>query len=131
MSAPPAVAAPVELVRLPDPNPGAVFADLRARGIAALLCEGGPRLNRALLEAEVVDELFLTLAPLLTGDEDEPGIVAGGRSERAGPARAALGAPRWGRAFPALRRRLSSQSMTLRSSACAATIRRYPSHTIA
>jgi riboflavin biosynthesis pyrimidine reductase len=78
-SAPPPVAAPVELVRLPEPSPATVFADLRARGIAALLCEGGPTLNRALLEAEVVDELFLTLAPLLTGDEDEPAIVAGGR----------------------------------------------------
>jgi riboflavin biosynthesis pyrimidine reductase len=76
---PPPVAAPVELVRLPDPAPAAVLADLRARGIAALLCEGGPTLNRALLEAGVVDELFLTLAPLLTGDEDEPAIVAGGR----------------------------------------------------
>jgi riboflavin biosynthesis pyrimidine reductase len=52
---------------------------LRARGVGALLCEGGPTLNRALLEAGVVDELFLTLAPLLTGDESEPAIVAGGR----------------------------------------------------
>jgi riboflavin biosynthesis pyrimidine reductase len=76
---PPAVAAPVELVRLSDPAPAAALADLRARGIAALLCEGGPTLNRALLEAGLVDELFLTLAPLLTGDEDEPSIVAGGR----------------------------------------------------
>ena len=75
----PAVAAPVELVRLPDPALAAVLADLRARGVAALLCEGGPTLNRALLEARVVDELFLTLAPVLTGDEDEPAIVAGGR----------------------------------------------------
>jgi riboflavin-specific deaminase-like protein len=77
-AAPPEVAAPVELVRLPDPAPAAVLADLRARGIAALLCEGGPTLNRALLEAGVVDELFLTLAPLLTGDDHEPAIVSGG-----------------------------------------------------
>ena len=45
-------------------------ADLRARGIRALLCEGGPTLNRALLAAGVVDELFLTLAPLLAGNSD-------------------------------------------------------------
>ena len=32
-----------------DPTPRAVLADLRARGIRALLCEGGPTLNRALL----------------------------------------------------------------------------------
>jgi riboflavin biosynthesis pyrimidine reductase len=76
---PPAVAAPVELVRLPEPRPAAALADLRRRGIAALLCEGGPTLNRVLLEAGLVDELFLTLAPLLTGDESEPAIVAGGR----------------------------------------------------
>ena len=43
----------------------------------ALVCEGGPRLNRALLADGLVDELFLTLAPLLTGDE-EPRIVEGG-----------------------------------------------------
>jgi riboflavin biosynthesis pyrimidine reductase len=78
--APPAgVAAPVEVVVLDDPSPRAMLADLRRRGVRALLCEGGPRLNRALLEAGVVDELFLTLAPLLTGDETEPAIVAGGR----------------------------------------------------
>jgi riboflavin biosynthesis pyrimidine reductase len=76
---PPDVAAPVAIVRLEDPGPAAVLADLRARGVAALLCEGGPTLNRALLEAGVVDELFLTLAPLLTGDEAEPAIVSGGR----------------------------------------------------
>jgi riboflavin biosynthesis pyrimidine reductase len=75
----PDVAAPLELVRLPDPTPAAVLADLRARGIAALLCEGGPTLNRSLLEARVVDELFLTVAPLLTGDDGEPTIVTGGR----------------------------------------------------
>ena len=64
---PPAVAAPLEVVRLDDPEPAAVMRDLRARGVRALLCEGGPRLSRALLAAGVVDELFLTLASLLTG----------------------------------------------------------------
>jgi len=56
----------------------AVLADLRARGVERLLCEGGPTLNRALLAAGLTDELFLTLSPLVTGDESQPAIVAGG-----------------------------------------------------
>ena len=72
-----AVAAPLELVRLPEPTPAAALADLRARGVRALLCEGGPTLNRALLAAGLVDELFLTLAPLLAGTADAPRIVEG------------------------------------------------------
>jgi riboflavin-specific deaminase-like protein len=71
--------APVEVVRLADASPAAVLADLRARGIRALLCEGGPTLNRGLLAAGVVDELFLTVSPLLTGDPIEPTIVTGDR----------------------------------------------------
>ena len=65
-------AAPVEVVRLPDPTPAAMLADLRARGIAALLSEGGPTLNSALLAGGLVDELFLTIAPQITG---EPGAI--------------------------------------------------------
>jgi riboflavin biosynthesis pyrimidine reductase len=73
----PEVAAPVEVVRLPAPTPVAALADLRARGVRALLCEGGPTLSRALLAAGVVDELFLTLSPLLAGNTDAPRIVEG------------------------------------------------------
>jgi riboflavin biosynthesis pyrimidine reductase len=73
----PDVAAPVELVRLEDPTPAAALADLRARGIRALGCEGGPRLFGSLLAGGLVDELFLTLVPLLTG-ADETRIVEGG-----------------------------------------------------
>jgi riboflavin biosynthesis pyrimidine reductase len=87
---PPRVAAPVEVVRLDDPAPATVLADLRARGVRTLLCEGGPTLNRLLLDAGAVDELFLTVAPLVAGGEDEPAIVAGAPLEV--PARLAL---RW------------------------------------
>lgn len=73
----PRTAAPVEVVRLDDPDPPRVLADLRARGIRALLCEGGPTLNRPLLASGVIDELFLTLVPLLTADDGEPSIVSG------------------------------------------------------
>jgi len=79
--APPApeVAAPVEVVRLDECTPAAALADLRARGIRALLSEGGPTLFRAFLADGLVDELFLTLTPVITGDGHELSIVEGGR----------------------------------------------------
>ena len=73
----PPVAAAVEVLsgcELPD-----VLADLRARGVERLLCEGGPTLNRALLAAGLLDELFLTLSPIVAG-EDAPAIIAPGAS---------------------------------------------------
>ena len=76
-AAPPEIAAPLEVVRLADPAPAAALRDLRERGVRSLLCEGGPTLNRALLAAELVDELFLTLSPLLAGNRDAPRIVEG------------------------------------------------------
>jgi riboflavin biosynthesis pyrimidine reductase len=36
-------------------------------GIRSVLCEGGPTLNAAMLAEGVLDELFLTVAPLLAG----------------------------------------------------------------
>lgn len=45
----------------------AVLADLRARGLRRILCEGGPRLLGELLAVDAVDELALTLSPLLAG----------------------------------------------------------------
>lgn len=39
----------------------------RRFGITHVLCEGGPRLNSALLRTGLVDELCLTLAPVLVG----------------------------------------------------------------
>ena len=78
----PDVPAPVEVVVLEDPSPAAVLADLRVRGVLALGSEGGPTLLGSLVAAGLVDELFLTIAPCLTGDEAEPTIVAGGRLPR-------------------------------------------------
>ena len=80
---PPTTAAPVEVVRLDDPTPAAALADVRARGVRALLCEGGPRLLRALVADGLADELFLTIAPLLTGDAAEPSILAGAKLPQA------------------------------------------------
>jgi riboflavin biosynthesis pyrimidine reductase len=62
----------------------AALAELRARfDVRTLLCEGGPHLNAQLLRAGLVDELFLSLSPLLAGG-DPP---AGGEALRilAGP----------------------------------------------
>jgi riboflavin biosynthesis pyrimidine reductase len=51
---------------------------LRERyGVRSLLLEGGPTLLSAMLEAGLVDELFLTVAPVLTGGGSEPSIVEG------------------------------------------------------
>ncbi len=46
------------------------LAELRERfGVRTLLCEGGPHLNAQLLGAGLVDELFLSLAPILAGGD--------------------------------------------------------------
>lgn len=42
-------------------------AELRRRGLAQVLCEGGPRLFGSLTAAGLVDEVCLTVAPLLAG----------------------------------------------------------------
>lgn len=49
-------------------SPAAAVQALHERGLHRIVCEGGPRLNADLLDAEVVDELFLTIAPTLLGD---------------------------------------------------------------
>ncbi len=49
---------------------------LGERGAGSVLCEGGPSLNGGLAAAGLVDELCLTLAPLLVGG-DSRRIVAG------------------------------------------------------
>ena len=110
------MAAPVEVVRLAECTPAAALADLRARGIRALLSEGGPTLFRGFLAAGLVDELFLTLSPLITGDEAE----TGDRHRRAAPGARARSTLRWvlraeRRTVPALRNRpLASKSMVRR-----------------
>ena len=53
-----------------------LLRSLREEGVRALLCEGGPTLHGALQAAGLVDELFLTIAPKLTGG-GAPRIVEG------------------------------------------------------
>ena len=45
----------------------AMVAELHDRGLTQLLCEGGPHLFGALIAADLVDELCLTVSPLLAG----------------------------------------------------------------
>jgi riboflavin biosynthesis pyrimidine reductase len=73
----PDVAAPVEIVWLEPYSSAAALADLRARGVRALLSEGGPTLFRGLLGEGLVDELFLTLVPELTAGAGELRILPG------------------------------------------------------
>jgi riboflavin biosynthesis pyrimidine reductase len=61
-------------------GPAELVGLLRDLGARLALCEGGPHLFSGLLEAGLVDELFLTLAPQLVGrgsDSRRLGLVQG------------------------------------------------------
>jgi riboflavin biosynthesis pyrimidine reductase len=59
-------------------DPAAAISALHARGHKRLLLEGGPHVIGSLLEAGAVDELFLTISPLLVGKQDtDLGLVEG------------------------------------------------------
>ena len=60
----------------------AMVAELHRRGATQLLCEGGPKLFGSLVEADLVDEVCLTISPLLVGGT--AGRIAAGGD---GPAR--------------------------------------------
>jgi riboflavin-specific deaminase-like protein len=66
---PPETPTPLQVVRHEERvDLTAALAHLRdEREVRALLCEGGPRLHSQLQAAGLVDELFLTVAPKLTG----------------------------------------------------------------
>lgn len=62
-------------------------------GVQTLLCEGGPRIYGAVIEAGVVDEEFLTLSPVLVGadqGQSRPGLVEGFALDPGNPLRAQL-----------------------------------------
>ncbi len=69
--------AAVRVVGVDRPDPTAALRLLaREFGVRRVLCEGGPTLNRDLLGAGVLDELFVTLAPKVVAG-DGPPLVAG------------------------------------------------------
>src|SRR2546422_1336745 len=60
----------------------AILGAIRAEGCHRVLAEGGPRLLATLMGDEVVDDLFLTLSPVLAGRRSDgggmrPGLVEG------------------------------------------------------
>ena len=67
-----------EVVRLPSPRPQPteILAELNSRGAAVVLSEGGPSFNGQLVDAGVIDELCLSVAPLVAGGAS-PRIVHG------------------------------------------------------
>ena len=92
---PPETATPVSVVRHQGRVDLAAALDLRAeRGVRAAALRGRAPLHGQLIEAGLVDELFVTHAPKLAGGEG-PGLVDGPARARAA-ARARL-APRAGR----------------------------------
>jgi riboflavin biosynthesis pyrimidine reductase len=74
-------------------DPAAAVGALRARGHEAILSEGGPHALGPLLEAGLVDELFLTVSPLLVGRDEGSvrlGLVEGADLVAGGPLTARL-----------------------------------------
>jgi len=61
------VAAGGDVVVLERLTPDLVLAELARRGLHQVLCEGGPMLFGSLVAADAVDELCLTISPLLAG----------------------------------------------------------------
>jgi riboflavin-specific deaminase-like protein len=63
------LAAVADVVRVGDDavDLDALLHHLAAEGVRRVLCEGGPSLNAALLAADLVDEVFLTVAPIALG----------------------------------------------------------------
>lgn len=59
-------------------DPAGILRVLRERyAVRSLLLEGGPHINAAFFAGGLVDELFLTVAPLLTGSDPPFPIIAG------------------------------------------------------
>ncbi|HWO47374.1 MAG TPA: dihydrofolate reductase family protein [Solirubrobacterales bacterium] len=58
----------------------ALLGSLREEGVRAVMCEGGPTLHGSLQAEGLVDEIFLTIAPKLSGGE-APRILEGALPE--------------------------------------------------
>lgn len=56
-----------DVVTMTRLTPNLILAELARRGLHRVLCEGGPTLHGELIAADAIDELCLTVAPLLAG----------------------------------------------------------------
>jgi 2,5-diamino-6-(ribosylamino)-4(3H)-pyrimidinone 5'-phosphate reductase len=56
---------------------GALMANLRSRGVRRLMVEGGATLNWSLIEAGLVDEIYIYTGPIIIGGESAPTLVDG------------------------------------------------------
>jgi len=64
----------------PSIDPVDALAAIRSEGHRVVLSEGGPSVIGGLLQTDLLDELFLTLSPILAGRSDvggRPGLVEG------------------------------------------------------
>jgi diaminohydroxyphosphoribosylaminopyrimidine deaminase/5-amino-6-(5-phosphoribosylamino)uracil reductase len=73
----------VVLIKPPLENGGleAVLAELGRREIAALLVEGGSRLETSFIEHRLADKIILTVSPRLIGGRTAPGFLEGQGAE--------------------------------------------------
>jgi riboflavin biosynthesis pyrimidine reductase len=58
---------------------GAAISDLGRMGARTVLIEGGARLNYAALSERIVDEIYLTIAPKVSGEEGAASLADGPR----------------------------------------------------
>ncbi len=72
----------VEIARLPAPrpHPSAVLNELHRRGAQVVLCEGGPTWNGKMVQAGLVDEICLSISPILVGGTSSRIVVGAERA---------------------------------------------------
>ena len=58
-----------EVITLKEVSPQAIVDALAARGLRRIVCEGGPSLLQAMIAADLVDEVDITIAPLVSGND--------------------------------------------------------------
>ena len=61
-----------DVVTLSETTPRLIVDALVERGLRRIVCEGGPRLLHDLIGADLVDEVDITIAPLLAGTGETP-----------------------------------------------------------
>ena len=73
------ISAPADLILVGEEHVDIAEAVRRLddMGVSALLCEGGGHMNYEMFQADIVDELFLTLAPWIKGGKHIPTPVEG------------------------------------------------------